>query len=107
MLVVPLFAFVRPYTLSSSFFSADSPLRRTLLNADLESLKETCSLLEALTLDVEDIILSLARGMTFPDEHGGVGCLAEILRFIDQGDHHPFWAVEPSTEQSRKEKSFG
>lgn len=44
--------------------------------------------------------------MTFPDEHGGVGCLAEILRFIDQGDHHPLWASESQAEQTKKQKAF-
>lgn len=104
--MVPLFGFTRPYPTPTSFFSSDSALRRALLNCDLEILKETCSLLESLTIDVEDIRLSLARGMTFPDEHGGVGCLAEILRFIDQGDHHPLWASESQAEQTKKQKAF-
>jgi hypothetical protein len=45
------------------------------VSADLKAFEESCSLLEALTL---------ARCAAFPDEHGGVCYLAEILEFIER-----------------------
>jgi hypothetical protein len=76
------------------------------VSADFEAFEESCSLLEALALDDEDVRLSLARGMTFPDEHGGVRCLAEILEFIDRGDYHPLWKDLPSDSGAQRERSF-
>ena len=75
------------------------------MSADFEAFEESCSLLEALALDDEDVRLSLARGMTFPDEHGGVRCLAEILEFIDRGDYHPLWKDLPN-DSAQRERSF-
>lgn len=51
---------------------------------------------------MEDARLSLARGMTFADEHG-VQCLSDLLMFIDKGDYPPHWTAE---ERSSKEKGF-
>ena len=86
-------------------FDEATALRRTLVSADFEAFEESCSLLEALALDDEDVRLSLARGMTFPDEHGGVRCLAEILEFIDRGDYHPLWKDLPN-DSAQRERSF-
>ncbi|KAA1469477.1 hypothetical protein DENSPDRAFT_835109 [Dentipellis sp. KUC8613] len=106
LLIPPLRIYVPPFTSPpSGFFEQPSALRRALIQADFEVFEETCSLLESLAMDVEDVRLSLARGMTFPDEHGGVNCLGEILKFIDQGDYHPLW-VDAGDERSRREKSF-
>jgi hypothetical protein len=65
-------------------------------------------LIESLSLDVEDVRLSLARGFNFPAEHGGVPCFCDILRFIEKGDHNPLWYQDGSDEAERKrrEKSF-
>jgi hypothetical protein len=71
----------------------------------LESFEESCSHLEALALDDEDVRLSLARGLAFPDEHGGVRCLSNILDFIDHGDYHPLWKDLPG-EVAQRERSF-
>lgn len=55
-------------------------------------LEEICTLLESLALDVEDVRLSLARGVLFPAEHSGVPCLSHILNFIEKGDYPPLWS---------------
>jgi hypothetical protein len=75
------------------------------VSADFEAFEESCSLLEALALDDEDVRLSLARGTAFPDEHGGVRCLAEILEFIDLGDYPPLWKDLPG-ESVQHERTF-
>lgn len=64
--------------------------------------------LEALSLDIEDARLSLARGLHSPDEHHGVPCIGSMLDFIEKGNYPPLWYSDGSveTEVSRMEKSF-
>ncbi|KAI0306358.1 hypothetical protein B0F90DRAFT_1808081 [Multifurca ochricompacta] len=104
-LVTPARSFIPPFGKPSQPFNSATPLRRTLVSADLEAFEESCSLLEALALDDEDVRLSLARGMAFPDEHHGVRCLADILEFIDRGDYHPLWTDLPG-DNAQRERSF-
>lgn len=72
----------------------------------MEILEEVSALFESLCLDVEDIRLSLARGMIFPEEHGGVHCLEQVLAFIEQGDYPPSWASESEADQKKYKKTF-
>jgi hypothetical protein len=101
-LVTPIRSYIPPFETPPSPLDQATPLRRTLVSTDLEVFEESCSLLEALALDDEDVRLSLARGLAFPDEHGGVSCLAEILEFIDRGDYHPLWKDLPGDGAQRK-----
>ena len=101
-IVTPIRSYIPPFETPPPPFDQATPLRRTLVSTDLETFEESCSLLEALALDDEDVRLSLARGMGFPDEHGGVSCLAEILEFIDRGDYHPLWEDLPGDGAQRK-----
>lgn len=102
LIVTPIRSYVPPFDTPPPPFDQATPLRRTLVSTDLEAFEESCSLLEALALDDEDVRLSLARGLAFPDEHGGVSCLAEILEFIDRGDYHPLWSDLPGDGAQRK-----
>ncbi|KAK7054936.1 hypothetical protein VNI00_003399 [Paramarasmius palmivorus] len=105
-LTSPLVAFSSPY-ISPSPSEINADLLDTLLQADFENLEESCSLLESLSLDVEDVRLSLARGFQFPAEHGGVPCFSHILDFLERGEIPPFWKDMPSTfDVKRKEKAF-
>lgn len=66
-------------------------------------------LIEALCLDVEDVRLSLARGLSQPAEHSGVPCLDIILDFIAKGNYHPLWYHDSDADQAeltRRERSF-
>lgn len=92
---------IPPY--SSPPTSLSPSLVQTLIHTDDEALQESCGLLESLTMDVEDIRLSLARGLSFPAEHGGVACLSEMLTFIEYGA--PFYP--PDSDQASREKFFG
>jgi hypothetical protein len=85
-------------------FAEPSEIREALVSADVESLEESCALLESLSLDVEDVRLSFARGLTFPDEHDGVPCLSDMLNFLDCGDYPPWWADDP--DRAAYERSF-
>jgi len=102
LIVTPIRAYIPPFETPPPPFDQATPLRRTLVSTDLEAFEESCSLLEALALDDEDVRLSLARGLAFPDEHGGVSCLADILEFIDRGDYHPLWSDLPGDGAQRK-----
>jgi len=104
-LLTPIRSYIPPFQAPQSPFDQATPLRRTLVSADFEAFEESCSLLEALTLDDEDVRLSLARGTAFPDEHGGVRCLAEVLEFIERGDYHPLWNDLPG-EKVQRERTF-
>lgn len=95
-LVQPLTAFTPPLLTAPPppNFAQPSLLRTSLLQADFDLLSESCSQLESLSLDVEDIRLSLARGFQLPAEHQNVPCLSVILDFIEQGNYAPLWYVQ-------------
>ncbi|KAF8077991.1 hypothetical protein FPV67DRAFT_1463744 [Lyophyllum atratum] len=109
LLVSPLLAFLpQPPPVSRPLFEPESAFASDLINADYEDLEESCMLIESLSLDVEDIRLSLARGLHFPAEHGGIPCLSIILDFIEQGTYPSSWSSPAfdETERKRKEKAF-
>ncbi|KAJ7709953.1 hypothetical protein B0H17DRAFT_1324761 [Mycena rosella] len=107
LLTPALAAFCPPYSSASTLFKADSPMFNMLLYADFDVLEESCTLIESLSLDVEDVRLSLARGLNFVAEHGGVPCLCTILDFIEMGDYPPFWQTAfPETDRKRRERVF-
>ncbi|KAL4074475.1 hypothetical protein V8B97DRAFT_1697314 [Scleroderma yunnanense] len=112
-LVQPLIAFTPPLLTAPPppNFAQPSLLRTSLLQADFDLLAESCSQLESLALDVEDIRLSLARGFQFPAEHQSVPCLSVILDFIEQGNYAPLWYVQHEasfdpTDVRNQEKAF-
>ncbi|KAF9451074.1 hypothetical protein P691DRAFT_808915 [Macrolepiota fuliginosa MF-IS2] len=110
LLTPPLTTFLPPFEpADASFFSGTSTLA-SLVESDFDVLEDACTLIESLTLDVEDIRLALARGLFFPAEHSGVPCLSTILNFVELGDYPPTWRnsrVFDNTERARKEKEFG
>ena len=104
LLVASLNAFRKPYPTPKGVFAESSEIRETLISADVESLEESCALLESLSLDVEDVRLSLARGLTFPEEHNGIPCLSDMLNFLDSGEYPPWWADDP--DRAGYERTF-
>ncbi|KAF8628482.1 hypothetical protein AX15_003992 [Amanita polypyramis BW_CC] len=77
-----------------------------LVNADFEFLEECCTLIESLSLDVEDVRLCLARGFNFSSEHQGVPCLSIMLDFIEHGAYPPYWKYLPESDSKKKQKAF-
>jgi hypothetical protein len=108
LLIPSLLAFTPPYPspAPSSQFAEHSPLRTSLLQADFDSLEESCMFLESLALDVEDFRLSLARGLHFPAEHDGVPCLSHMLSFVEKGDYPPLWYENDFPDVKGHEKAF-
>ncbi|KAK2466957.1 hypothetical protein APHAL10511_001215 [Amanita phalloides] len=87
------------------FKQSDDILSR-LLNADFEFLEESCTLIESLSLDVEDVRLSLARGFNLSSEHQGVPCLNIMLDFIEYGAYSPYWKYLPESDMKKKQKAL-
>ncbi|KAF5357793.1 hypothetical protein D9756_001613 [Leucocoprinus leucothites] len=110
LLIPPLMAFIPPFESPANYFFVGSPTFTTLVKSDSDVLEDACTLIESLSLDVEDIRITLARGYFFPSEHSGVPCLSTILDFVELGDYPPTWTdsgVFDDSERERKEKSFG
>ncbi|KAG7452560.1 uncharacterized protein BT62DRAFT_983578 [Guyanagaster necrorhizus] len=109
-LTPPLVAFMHPFTARlQTPFSPASQIYNTLVHSDFDVLEESCSLIESLSLDVEDVRLSLARGFYSPSEHNGVPCLGTILDFIEHGGYPASWRTSVVTtdgERNRMEKAF-
>ena len=106
LFILPLAVYSPPFPSPSGQFEHDSPLRRELVQTDFNVFEESCSLLESMAIDVEDVRLALARGMSSPDEHDGVNCLMEICKFVEDGDYHPLWPSDSPGERARKVKAF-
>ncbi|RXW24152.1 hypothetical protein EST38_g1727 [Candolleomyces aberdarensis] len=108
--VTPALArFIPPYEAKANpALAADSSFFAQLVQADFEVLEETCTLLESLPLDVEDIRLALARGYCFPAEHLGVPCFKTMIDFIERGGYPLTWSHPAITkdDKQRKEKVF-
>ncbi|KII88576.1 hypothetical protein PLICRDRAFT_54405 [Plicaturopsis crispa FD-325 SS-3] len=92
-LIPPLLAYIPPHRtpVPGSIFAEPSSTRTALVHADADILEESSSTIESLALDVEDVRLSLARGLQFPAEHNGVPCLASMLDFVDKGNYSSLW----------------
>ena len=96
-------AFVPPYGEPAA--ALPPALVKALLATDYLNLEESCGLLESLCMDVEDIRISLARGVRHPAEHDGVPCFRDMLAFVEHADYPPAWAQEPA-ERAAREKGF-
>lgn len=111
--LTPTLAAFTPFQANSNPIDAIAPesdLYHNLIRADFDALDETSSLIESLSLDVEDIRYSLARGFQNPDEHDGVPCLQSILDFIESGNYPSSWRLCSTLadgELQQMEKSFG
>ncbi|TDL27510.1 hypothetical protein BD410DRAFT_782602 [Rickenella mellea] len=105
-LVSPLRAFIPPFSTPPEFISSDSTLLKSLMGTDVDVLEEVCELLESLSLDVEDVRLSLARGIKHPDEHTGQRCLESMLQFVASGNYPPFWNDATAAELTQWKKTM-
>lgn len=101
-LVRHLRSFIPPYKALPTF--VPTSLVHTLIEVDYNALEESCGILESMAMDNEEVRLSLARGINFPEEHGGIPCLADMLAFVDRGDYPPYWSDDP--ERASYEKGF-
>ncbi|KAG8769991.1 hypothetical protein FRC15_004287 [Serendipita sp. 397] len=99
-----------PLVLSLSNFvptrPAQSPLindvdsRNALIVADLEALEESVTLLEALSLDSEEVRLAFAES---PEADKLLG---SVLDFIELANYPQYWSLDGEEERKRREKHF-
>ena len=105
-LVLPLKTFIPPFQETPPLF-VGSPARHALVQQDYDLLEEACGLLESLSLDVDEVRLSLGRVLKSPDgsEEGGV-CLMDMLAFLEKGDYPSYWSAETPPERASMEKGL-
>ncbi|KAG6854319.1 hypothetical protein C0991_008214 [Blastosporella zonata] len=109
LLVQPLTAYLPKISPTQrSLFGQGTALAAELIDVDLRDLQDSCMLIESSALDLEDVRLSLARGLHFPAEHNGLPCLSIVLDFIEKGTYPASWsyAILDQTERKQKEKAF-
>jgi len=102
-------AFTPPFNFPASYPFTGSPTLAALVESDFNALEDACTLIESLSLDVEDIRIALARGYFFPAEYSGNSYLSAILDFVESGDYPPTWSIPgliDDSERTRKEKEL-
>lgn len=86
-MTLPLQAFIPPFH-STRAYSSDQRTLDALLTTDVDVLEEACELLESATMDVEDVRISLARGLSLTEHRD---CLSIMLDFIEKAEYPPEW----------------
>jgi hypothetical protein len=92
----------------STLVDSDPEMLDTLVQTDFDFLEESCTLIEALSLDVEDFRLELGRATCYPTADGPMSCLTAILNFIEYGSYSPLWRspIFDEIDTKNKEKAF-
>ncbi|KAF5391423.1 hypothetical protein D9757_001930 [Collybiopsis confluens] len=92
LLISSLVAFTPPHVLApSQSFSAAPDLFFDFLQTDFDALEESCTHIESLSLDVEEVRLALARELN----SSSGSSLRSILAFIENGGPSPLWSNAP------------
>jgi len=102
-------AFTSPFNFPASYPFTESPTLAALVESDFNALEGACTLIESLSLDIEDIRIALARGYFFPAEYSGNSYLSAILDFVESGDYPPTWSIPgliDDSERTQKEKEL-
>lgn len=106
----PLLKFCPPQANQNTLLAEwDSDMLENLVQTDFDFLEESCTLIESLSLDVEEFRLELARASCYPEDTKAESCLNTILNFIENGTYPPLWEnpVFSETDRKNKEKAFG
>lgn len=108
-ITAPLLKFCPPHHPEMSpLVDSDPYMLNDLVQIDFEFLEESCTLIESLSLDVEDFRLELGRATCYPSADEPMSCLAAILNFIEYGSYSPFWRkpIFDEVDIKIKEKAF-
>lgn len=106
-LTVPLRAFTPPFPAFVDFSSMHAQSRNVFLSSDVECLEEACGLVESLTMDIEEVRLSLAQEMTsVTNDHSIKSCLSCMLDFVELGEYLPNWNAEDPADVIRWKKAI-
>lgn len=105
----PLLKFCPPHPPGTSpLIDSDPDFLNDLLQADFDFLEEACTLIESLSLDIEDFRLELARTICYPTSNLPMPCISIMLGFIERGSYPPLWgsSIFEEVERKAKEKAF-
>jgi hypothetical protein len=93
---------------TSPLIDYDPEFLDDLLQADFDFLEEACTLIESLSLDIEDFRLELARMTCYPTSNQLLPCISIIMNFIENGSYPLLWRSSIFEEVARtaKEKAF-
>ncbi|KAF8520236.1 hypothetical protein BU17DRAFT_46922 [Hysterangium stoloniferum] len=105
-LVEILARFTPPYHSNLGPLLNEPTIRLTLINTDLEILSETCSYLESLAIDSEDVQDFFARSTDRSSESDPGPLLRQIVDFVEFGDYPPTWKEESPIERDKLSKAF-
>lgn len=110
-IIPPLLKFCPPHPPRTSLLlDSDPDFLNDLLQADFDFLEETCTLVESLSLDVEDFRLELARTTCYPTSNQPVPCISTIMDFIQYSVYPPLWSsgglIFEQGARAAKEKAF-
>ena len=107
-ITAPLLKFCPPHHPEMSpLIESDPDMLDNLVQTDFEFLEESCTLIESLSLDVEDFRLELGRATCYPSADEPMSCLAAILDFIEYGSYSPLWRRPAFDEVDIKNKEKG
>lgn len=108
-ITAPLLKFCPPHHPEvSPLVDSDPYMLDNLVQTDFEFLEESCTLIESLSLDVEDFRLELGRATCYPTADESMSCLTAILNFIEYGSYSPLWRrpIFDEVDIKNKEKAF-
>lgn len=93
---------------STHLADADPDLFDLLVQTDFDFLEESCTIIESLSLDVEDVRQELARATCYPAPDKPKPCLDAILDFIEYGCYPDEWKnpIFDDVDRKSKEKAF-
>lgn len=103
-LVSALSGFISPVEAKSRLVEhAES--RNALITADLETLEECVTLIEALSLDSEPARLAFGKPSSTPTADKQT-LLSTLLDFIEHADYPVYWSLDGEEELKKREKAF-
>lgn len=100
-LMSTLESFIPPFTPGSSPNIPSKEDRQAFVKADLDALQEVAMLLESLTIDSEEVRLSLAS-LQSSASVGSLPPLAIVLDFIEKAEPPTYWAACTDSETDRQ-----
>ncbi|PPR03530.1 hypothetical protein CVT24_007016 [Panaeolus cyanescens] len=92
---------------SSPLLDADPDLLYTLLSTDFEFFQQSCTIIESLSLDNDDIRFELPRSLCHVSQEEKLPCLSIILDFIEYGTYPPIWDSSVLDDQERSANKKG
>lgn len=106
-LVGTLRRFKAPHEMVEVVVIHEPTIRNTLCTIEEDLLVDTCSLLESLALDSENVQKYIGQTVSETNAESNPGPLLKTLtEFIEIGEHPPYWSLETTSQMEKHVKSF-